>query len=28
MICIKTDIPKELNDINDELKIIYREYQS
>ena len=23
MICIKTDIPKELNDINDELKAIY-----
>ena len=23
MICIKTDIPKELNDIDDELKAIY-----
>ena len=23
MICIKADIPKELNDINDELKAIY-----
>ncbi len=23
MICIKTEIPKELNDINDELKAIY-----
>jgi len=23
MICIKIDIPKELNDINDELKAIY-----
>ncbi|MDC0456209.1 hypothetical protein OAL63_04885 [Candidatus Pelagibacter sp.] len=23
MICIKTNIPKELNDINDELKAIY-----
>ena len=23
MICIKTDIPKELNDIHDELKAIY-----
>ena len=23
MICIKTDIPKELNDIGDELKAIY-----
>ena len=24
MICIKTEIPKELNDINDELKAIYQ----
>jgi len=23
MICIKTDIPAELNEINDELKVIY-----
>ena len=23
MICVKTDIPKELNDIDDELKAIY-----
>ena len=23
MICIKTDIPKEMNDIDDELKAIY-----
>ena len=23
MVCIKTDIPKELNDIDDELKAIY-----
>ena len=23
MICIKTDIPKELNDVDDELKAIY-----
>ena len=23
MICLKVDIPKELNDINDELKAIY-----
>jgi len=28
MICIKTDIPKELSDIDDELKATYQEYHS
>jgi len=28
MICIKANIPKELSDINDELKAIYQNYQS
>jgi len=28
MISIKANIPKELNDIEDELKAIYQEYQS
>jgi len=28
MICIKADIFKELNDIADELKTFYQEYQS
>ena len=28
MICIKTDIPKELNDIDDELKAIYHSNDS
>jgi len=28
MICIKTNIPKELGDIDDELKIIYQKYKS
>jgi len=26
MICIKTDIPSKLNEIDDELKAIYKEY--
>jgi len=26
MICIKVSIPKELSDIDDELKAIYQEY--
>jgi len=28
MICIKANVPKELSNIDDELKAIYQEYQS